>query len=79
MGKFSQFLTELSARNTSVFSFPDDNFSILNISGFSPNFVCALILWRCGLRLMMGKFRPFLTELSAHKTSVFYFQDYNFE
>ena len=27
MGKFRQFLTELSARNTSVFSFPDDNFS----------------------------------------------------
>ena len=27
MGKFRQFLTELSARDTSVFSFPDDNFS----------------------------------------------------
>ena len=25
----------------------------------------------------MGKFRPFLTELSAHNTSVFYFQDNN--
>ena len=27
MGKFCQFLTEVSARITSVFSFPDDNFS----------------------------------------------------
>ena len=27
MDKFRQFLTELSARNTSIFSFPDDNLS----------------------------------------------------
>ena len=27
MGIFRQFLTELSVRDTSVFSFPDDNFS----------------------------------------------------
>ena len=27
MGKFCQVLTELSAPDTSVFSFPDDNFS----------------------------------------------------
>ena len=27
MGKFCQFLTELSAHNMSEFSFPDDNFS----------------------------------------------------
>ena len=27
MGKFCQFLTELSTCNMSVFSFPDDNFS----------------------------------------------------
>ena len=26
MGKFRQFFKELSARDTSVFSFPDDNF-----------------------------------------------------
>ena len=29
----------------------------VNINGFSPNLVCALILWRSGLRLLMGKFR----------------------
>ena len=27
MGKFRQFLADLSAHNTSLFSFPDDNFS----------------------------------------------------
>ena len=27
MGKFQQFLTELSARDTSIFLFPDDNLS----------------------------------------------------
>ena len=27
MGKFRQFLTEFSAHDTSIFSFPDDNFS----------------------------------------------------
>ena len=27
MGKFCEFLTALSARSTSLFSFPDDNFS----------------------------------------------------
>ena len=38
MGKFLQFLSELSAHDMSVFSFLDDNFSI-NIKGFSPNLV----------------------------------------
>ena len=42
-----------------------------------PNFVCALILWRSGLGLLMGKFFQFLTELSAHRTSVFLFPDDN--
>ena len=128
MGKFWQFLTslQLSACDTSIFSFPDDNFSkyqwiftklgmcidivencfensdgqissvfdsylagtyqyfhfwtitFLNINGFSPNFVCALILWRCALRMLMGKFCGFLTELFARNISVFSFLDDNF-
>ena len=116
MGKFRQFLTELSARNTSVFSFPGDNWSkcqwiftklevcidivevwfgiadgqilsifdyvllsylpavhlyftfrtiiLVNSNGFSPNLVCALILWRSALGLLIGKFRQFFT--AAH-------------
>ena len=46
----------------------------LNVSGFSPDLVCALILWRSGLVLQMGKFFQFLTELSAnHEIVVGYY------
>ena len=51
----------------SVFSFPDNNLS--NVNGFSPNLGCALILWRSGLGLVMGKFCQFLT-VTAHRTVV---------
>ena len=37
----------------------------VNIKGFSLNLVCALILWRSGLGLLMRKFHQFLTELPA--------------
>ena len=47
------------------FLFLDDN--------FSPNLVCALVLWRSGLGLLMGKFSKILTELSARDTPVFSF------
>ena len=40
----------------------------VNIDGFSPNLVCALILWRSGLGLLMGKFCQIFTELSARDT-----------
>ena len=49
----------------------------VNINGFSPNLVCALILWRSGLELLMGKFRQFLTEISARDTPIFSFPDDN--
>ena len=42
-------------------------------NGFSPNLVCALILWRSGLGLLMGKFHQILTELSAQDTPIFSF------
>ena len=44
----------------SVFSFPDDN---LSKYGFSPNLVCALILWRLGLGLL----RPYFFILKAYR------------
>ena len=37
----------------------------VNIKGFSPNLVCAFILWRSGLGLLLTRFCQFLTELSA--------------
>ena len=74
----SQFLKVLSARQLSVFSFPDDNFCKYN--GFSPNLVCAMILWRPGLGLLMGKLRQFLTVICPWYVSIFisgrYFSKY---
>ena len=49
--------------------------TLVTINGFSPNLVCALILKRSVLGLLMDKFRKILTELSAHDTSVFSFLD----
>ena len=40
--------------------------------------VCALILWRSGLGLLMGTFCQTLTELSAQDTPIFSFSDDNF-
>ena len=39
--------------------------------------MCALILWKSALGLLIGKFCLFLTELSAWNTSIFYFQENN--
>ena len=55
-------------------SFPDDNLS--KYQCFHA-MVYALILWRSGFGLLMGKFRRFLTALSAHHTSLFSFPDNN--
>ena len=35
----------------------------VNVSGFSTILVCTLILWRCGLQMLMDKFCQFLTKL----------------
>ena len=48
-----------------------------NVNGFSTDLVYSLILWRSGFGLLMGKFRQFLTELSAHNTPIFSFLDDN--
>ena len=48
-----------------------------NISGFSPNLVCALILWRSGMGLLVGKFHQILTELSARDMPIILFPDDN--
>ena len=46
------------------FSFSDDNLSKYQY------LVCALILWRSGLGLLMDKFRQIFTKLSAHDTTI---------
>ena len=37
--------------------------TLVNINGFSPNLVCAVILWRSAFGLLKGKFRQFLTRV----------------
>ena len=49
----------------------------VNVSGFLPNLLYILILWRSGLGLLMGKFRQLLIEVSVHLMSVFSFLDSN--
>ena len=44
----------------------------MNVNGFSPNLVCASILLKSGMGLLMGEIRQFLTELPAHNTSDFF-------
>ena len=34
----------------------------VNVSGFSPNLVCALILWSSGFVLLIGKFSQILVR-----------------
>ena len=48
------------------------------MNGFPPNLVCLCILWRSGLGLLMGKFCQFLTELSAHYTTVAGYYNFTF-
>ena len=48
----------------------------VNSNEFSPNLVCALILWIPGFWLLMDKFCQFLTESSAC-SSIFLFPDDN--
>ena len=51
----------LSVVPLSFFSFPDDN--LCKHQKFSQNLVCALILWRSGLELLMVKFsRSYMPE-----------------
>ena len=50
----------LSVCRPSVFSLP--TITWVNVNGFSPNSVCALILWISGLGLLMCKFYQFLTS-----------------
>ena len=67
MGKFRQFLTELSARSTfsfSLFSFQDNKLS--KSQWIITKMICALILWRSALGMLVGKFHQFVTKLPAH-------------
>ena len=74
-GQILSILTEFSPRHAHIFCFR--MITSVNVNGFSPNLVSALILWRSGMGLLLGKFRQFLTEVSARDTPIFSFPDYN--
>ena len=72
-GQISLFFTELSARDTPIFSFPDDNLS-KHQRIFTKLGMCIDIVeigLGLGLGLLMGKFCQILTELSARGTPIF--------
>ena len=50
----------------------------INVNGFSPNLVSALILWRSVLGLLIRKFCQFWADLSVRDKSIFSFLDDNF-
>ena len=58
------------------------SFSIteMNINGISPNLVWSLILWRSGLKLLIGKFHQLLTFICPPHDSggVLLFQNFIF-
>ena len=61
MGKFCELLTELSAHDTSIFSFQDNNLS--KSQQIFTKLDMYLTLWRSELGLLLGTFPQFLTEL----------------
>ena len=65
MGKFNQYLTDLSARHISVFLFLEDNFSTGKFQRIFTKLSMCIDMWRSGLGLLMCKFCPFLMELSV--------------
>ena len=42
----------------------------MNNNVFSPKLLCTLILWRSAFGMLIGIFRHFLTELTAHDTII---------
>ena len=75
MGKFCQSSMELSARDMTIFLFPDGNLS--KHQWIFTKLGKALICRRSGLGLLMGKFRQILTRLSVRDTPIFSFPDDN--
>ena len=43
----------------------------VNSNGFSPNLMCALMLWRSGFGLLIHRFRQFLTVICPRHAHIF--------
>ena len=77
MCKFRQILTELSARDTAIFLFSDDNEKISR--DFKQNLVHALILRRSGLGLLMGRNVMFYSEGKRQGCQVVSVPDFDYK
>ena len=75
MGKFHQFLTELSARDKLVYSFPDHNLSIYQ-EIFTKLCICIAIV-KIWFRIANGQISSISDRVSARDTIIFSFQDNN--
>ena len=75
MGKFRQTFTKLSARDTPIFLFPDDNLS--KLQGILIKLAIYIDIKEIWFGFIMGKFRQIFTELSAWDTPIFLFPDDN--
>ena len=68
MGKFCQILTELSALDMPIFSFPDDSLS--KCQGILTKLGTCIDMKEIWFGITYGKFRQCLTELSARDTMI---------
>ena len=75
MGKFRQIFTELSARDTPIFSFPDDNLS--KEQGILNKLAIYIDIKKIWFGIAIGQNLPIFTELSARDTPIFSFLDDN--
>ena len=75
-GQILSLFDKLSARDMSLFSLQDDNFSKYQWIFTRLDICIALILWRSALRLLKGE-TSILTESSARNISIFYSYDNN--
>ena len=64
MDKFRQILTELSARDTPIFSFPDVN--LCKCEGILTKLGTCIDIKEIWFGLLAGKFYQCLTAISAH-------------
>ena len=74
MGKFRHFL-QLSAYDTSMFSFPDENLS--KYQWIYTNLGTCIAIVEFWFGIANGQIRQFLTAVSAGNTFIFSFQDNN--
>ena len=75
-GQISSIFDGVIARDTPIFSFPDDN--LTKHQWIFTKLGMCIELRRSGLGLLMGKFRQIFTELTARDTPIFSFPDDNF-